>query len=72
MRTTASTEFDAAFKELPKCCRGFDPWYHKTCSDLAWLVLLQVDLYDENEDSEIKNMREYQQCKRYVAKWKRD
>jgi len=65
-------EFEKAYKELPAYCNGYDSLYHKTANDLAWLVLLQIDLFDEGEDSEIRNIRQYNQCKKYVKKWCKD
>lgn len=61
--------FKKALKTIPRCIKGFDYFVHKSPADLAWLVLLQVDLYKEGDDSEIKTISELRQCELYVARY---
>lgn len=56
-----------AEKEMPALIGGIDYWYHKTPADLGWLVLLQLDLYFEGEDSEIKTKGDLKRCQRYLT-----
>ncbi len=59
--------FKTALNRLPACIHGYDWAYHKTPEDLGWLVLLQVDLIHEGEDSEIRNNRDYKACQNYLT-----
>ena len=61
--------FYTALNELPDYIGGYDSFSHHTPADLAWLVLLQMDLYNEGEDTEIKTKAMYRRCKKYVDKW---
>lgn len=63
--------YSEALKKLPRCCAGtYDPHWHKTPADLAFMVLLQMDLYEEErEASDIRNKAEYERCKRYAEQW---
>ena len=64
-------EYQRAVKKLPRCVAGnYDPHYHKTPADLAFMVLIQMDIYEaEPENSDIRNKAEYGRCQRYVATW---
>lgn len=59
-------DFDKAFKKLPSFITGFDQFHHKTAEDLGWLVLLQIDLYKEGEESDITNHRQLKQAEKYI------
>ena len=48
---------------------GFDPLSHTSPGDLWSLVLLEVDLFDEGEETDIKSRRQYAMAKRYLRKW---
>ena len=67
--TGIQSTFELALGELPQCIQGYDALSHFTPEDLAWLVLLQVDLYHEGEDSEIHTKTELRECERYVRKY---
>jgi hypothetical protein len=62
--------FEEALKNMPECIYGYDPFNHKTANDLAWLVLLQIDLFQEGEDSEIRTKSDLIKCKNFVKKYK--
>lgn len=47
---------------------GYDPFHHKTPDDLRRMVQYQIDFYEEGEDSDIQNKRQYQTAKRWLAK----
>lgn len=66
---TTKTLFQKAFDEMPLCVGGFDGLRHDSPADCAWLVQMQVDLWDEGEESDIKTKRQYEQCKRYLTKY---
>jgi hypothetical protein len=68
-QTTDTQEFKTALYELPNCITGYDALTHLTPDDLAWLVLLQIDLREEGEESDIKTNRQLVQCRRYVARY---
>ncbi len=59
--------FKTAFNRLPACIGGFDAFNHKTVEDLGWLVLLEVDLYHEGEETDIRNRRDYKACQNYLT-----
>ena len=61
--------FQQALKELPDFILGYDSFAHRDPDDLAWLVLLQIDLWHEGEDSEIKTVKQLNQCIDYVETW---
>lgn len=58
--------FKQAWRKLPACITGTDPLGHTTIADLYSLVLLQVDLYLEGDESDITTQRQLEQCQRYV------
>lgn len=63
-------EIAKAVKDLPRWFTGYDPiGQHKTPADLAFSVQLQIDLYEDDETSDIRSKRQYQQAKRYVKTW---
>lgn len=63
------TKFEKAFKAMPRCVGGFDALTHFNVDDLVFLTQLQMDLFEEGEESDIKNRRQYEQCKKYVQTW---
>ena len=65
------TEFEKAFDAMPDYITGYDPFYHKTAEDLGWLVLLQCDLYEEGEESDIRTQSMYRRCLGFVNKYAR-
>lgn len=62
-------DFNKAMGELPNYIGGYDPFVHKTPNDLAWVVSLQVDLFDEGEDSEVRTAAMRKRCVRYIRRW---
>lgn len=55
-------------KNFPTCCMGgYDPLQHKTEEDLRALVLHEIDLYEEDEESEIKTPAQYKECKYFIG-----
>lgn len=67
-----SREFKQALKAMPRCIGGIDPWIHETPADLAFLALLQLDLYEEGEESDIRTRRQYLAAKRFVSRYSRE
>ena len=58
---------DEALRKAPgHLIGGYDPWEHKTADDIGWLVLREVDLYDEGEETEVKNERDRMKALRFV------
>ena len=62
--------FDCAYRELPRCVSGFDPCYHKTADQLAFLALHELDMYEEDEDSDIKTQGDARTVRAYIKRWK--
>ncbi len=61
--------FDQALKKLPACIRGLDLLgQHRSTADLAFLVQHEIDMWDENDASDIRTIQQYWACKRYLDK----
>ena len=54
--------------KYPNWWTGFDPFHHKTQSDIDWSILHEVDLYREGEDSDIKTKAQLKEAKVYAAR----
>lgn len=59
-------KFDNAFKKFPDFIGGLDPLADKTVTDLVNRVQFEIDLYEEGEDSDIKNFKHMEQAKKYI------
>ena len=66
------TKFEKAYAEMPDYISGYDPFNHKTADDLGWLVLLQCDLYEEGEESDIRTKAMYRRSLAFANKYARD
>jgi hypothetical protein len=60
--------FDTLLKRMPLCLAGsLDVvGQHRTASDLAWLAQHEIDLFDEGEESDIRNSRERDSAVRFM------
>jgi hypothetical protein len=60
--------FAQAKQRLPIALAGsFDPQTHKTIADLAFLARFELDLYEQGEETDIRDRAEYRRVKRYLA-----
>jgi hypothetical protein len=60
--------FNDALKRLPICIGGLDPLRHRTIDDLRWLVIFEIDLYEEgDEQTDIRNQRDLAACRRFLV-----
>jgi hypothetical protein len=61
--------FAQALRRLPGFAwNSYDPEYHKRPVDLAWIVLHEIDLYEEGQDgAEITSGRQVAQGRKYIA-----
>ncbi len=64
------TNFQKAAKQVPACCLGFDQFQHKTISDLVFMVQHEVDLYEEDDESDIRTKAQLTACKNFIARWR--
>lgn len=56
--------------EIPMCVMGsYDPLTHLTQKDISWLVRHELDLYEEGEDTDIKNPRQAQAARRFLERY---
>jgi hypothetical protein len=63
------TGFQKALKAMPSFIGGYDPMRHKTTSDLVYIVRTEMDMFEEGEpEADIKNRRQYEAAKRFIAK----
>lgn len=72
-RTTvsASPEKDMAQAVREFFIDGYDPLgQHKTPSDLAFSMLLELDLLNEGEENELTTPAKVARAKRFVEKWR--
>ena len=44
----------------------YDPLQHKTVEDLCALVQHELDLFEEGEDTDIKNIRDVLACQKFL------
>lgn len=62
-------EFTKAFKAVPMCCNGFDAMHQTTVADLVFMVQHEIDLYEEGDETDIRNGRDLKACRRFVARF---
>lgn len=48
---------------------GFDSLNHTSVNDLWFLVLREIDLFDEGEETDIKDARQLNKARRFIAKY---
>lgn len=55
------------FKRMPKCLVGsYDALRHKTPTDFAALAEHELDLFQEGEDTDIRNERDRLACVKFL------
>ena len=62
--------FAKALDEIPDQVVGsYDPQSHTKIDDLMWISLHELDMYDEGEESDIKNAWDRKKVVKYMKKW---
>jgi len=65
--------FEKAFNSMPKCLvAGYDSFHHKSVKDLWWMARIQLDLYEEDEDSDIVTDKDLRHVKNWMSSIKKD
>lgn len=65
--TTFPAPFKEAYKRLPVfLVAGFDPLRHLTTGDLIEMVRVEIDFFEQGEDSDIKTRHQLHQAELFI------